>query len=457
MRTRVAAAAPSEAPLIWMGTFHAFGLELLRKYGTKLGLPEKPTVIDPVDALFFMERSLPELSLDHYQNLYDPSMFLRDILNAISRAKDELTGPLDYQSRAEEMRGKAKTEEEIEAAEKALEVARIYAFYQDYLEKNHLLDFGDLIFKSVILLREHPDVRTDVRDKYQHVLVDEYQDVNTASRLLLRELAGSGAGLWVVGDSRQAIYRFRGAAPVNMRLFTTDFPKAKKVSLIVNYRSQEKIVDAFSGLATKMSVSAGSDFIGWKSHRGDAGGRVWLEIAEDEVAEAEGLAREIERKKSANIRYRDQVVLCRSHTILTRVSAILEREGIPVLYLGNLFERPEIRNLLSLIALACEPDGRGLIRVARFDEYGIPLSDVQALLALARERSIPFPRALSLRLNLPGSLRRQSCLSLPSARSAFISTAHASSIMNSCWGLAAGERTQPTCNSISVFTGRCVG
>ena len=400
MRTRVAAAAPSEAPFIWMGTFHAFGLELLRKYGTKLGLPEKPTVIDPVDALFFMENSLPELGLDHYQNLYDPAMFLRDILNAISRAKDELAGPLDYQSRAEEMRGKAKTEEEIEAAEKALEVSRVYSFYQDYLEKNHLLDFGDLIFKSVILLRKHPDVRSDVRNKYQHVLVDEYQDVNTASRLLLRELAGSGEGLWVVGDARQAIYRFRGAAPINMHLFTTDFPGAIKVSLEVNNRSQEKIVSAFSGLATKMGISVGPDFAGWKSRRGDTGGRVWLEIAEDEVAEAEGLSREIERQKRANIRYRDQAVLCRSHTILTRVGAILEKEGIPVLYLGNLFERPEIRDLLSLVALACEPNGRGLVRVARFDEYGIPLSDVRALLALARERSIPFPRALNLAVEM---------------------------------------------------------
>lgn len=396
MRTRVAAAAPSEAPLIWMGTFHAFGLELLRKYGTKLGLPEKPTVIDPVDSLFLMEKSLPELGLDHYQNLYDPALFLRDILNAVSRAKDELAGPSDYLSRAEEMRKRASTVEEVEAAEKALEVARVYSFYRDYLDRNHLLDFGDLIFKSVILLREHPDVRSDVQNKYQHVLVDEYQDVNTASRLLLRELAGSGEGLWVVGDARQAIYRFRGAAPVNMRLFTTDFPGANKFSLEVNYRSQKKIVNTFSDFATKMSISCDSDFVRWEPHRGDAGGSVWLEIAEDEVAEAEGLAREIERRKAADIHYRDQAVLCRSHTVLTRVSAILEKAGIPVLYLGNLFERPEIRDLLSLVSLACKPDGRGLLRVARFDEYGIPLSDVRALLTSARERSIPFPRALSL-------------------------------------------------------------
>ena len=397
MRARVAAAAPSEAPLIWMGTFHAFGLELLRKYGTKLGLPFKPTIIDPAEAVFAMEKLLPKLELDHYQNLYDPALFLRDILSAISRAKDELAGPSQYLNCAAEMRRQAGTAEEIEAAEKALEVARVYALYQNYLEQNGFLDFGDLIFKAVILLRGHSDVRSEVQNKYRHVLVDEYQDVNTASRLLLRELAGSGEGLWVVGDARQAIYRFRGAAPVNMQLFTSDFPNAEKVSLKVNYRSQGKVINIFSQFAAQMSISRDdASFARWESDRGDVGGEVWLEIANDETAEAEGLAREIERQKLAGVNYRDQAILCRSHQTLMRIGAVLERAGVPVLYLGDLFERPEIRDLLSLIALACQPDGRGLIRVARFDEYRIPLSDVRALLTIAQDRSIPFPRALEL-------------------------------------------------------------
>src|SRR5258707_5859699 len=110
------------------------------------------------------------------------------------------------------MRENATNEEEQEAAEKALEVARVYARYQEYLEQHHLLDFGDLIFRSVVLLRSLPGVRSSIRQTYNHVLVDEYQDVNRASGLFLRELAGSGEGLWVVGDIREAIYRLRAAA-----------------------------------------------------------------------------------------------------------------------------------------------------------------------------------------------------------------------------------------------------
>ena len=213
MRLRVAEADPEAAPRIWIGTFHAFGLELMRKYGTHLGLPSKISVLDPSNSISLLERMLPEMDLDHYQNLYDPALYLRDIMAAISRAKDELVGPEEYAEIAESRRNVATTSEEIEKAERAVEVARVYTAYQKALDREHLLDFGDLIFKVVSLLRAHTDVRTTLQSTYRHVLVDEYQDVNRASGLLLREVAGAGAGLWVVGDTRQAIYRFRGAAP----------------------------------------------------------------------------------------------------------------------------------------------------------------------------------------------------------------------------------------------------
>jgi hypothetical protein len=121
-----------------------------------------------------------------------------------------------------------------------------------------------------------------------------------------------------------------------------------------------------------------------------------MEVAGDLLAEADGLAREIERQRAAGVPYRDQAVLCRSHSYLGKIAGQLERAGVPVLYLGDLFERPEVRDMLALLALACEPDGRCLVRVARFQEYQIPLVDVRALLELARERDVPFPQALEL-------------------------------------------------------------
>ncbi|MCC6630137.1 MAG: UvrD-helicase domain-containing protein [Chloroflexi bacterium] len=403
MRARVARTEPEAAPRIWMGTFHAFGLELLRKYGARLGLPPRPDVLDPADAVALLERALPELGLDHYQNLYEPTTYLRDILSAISRAKDELVGPDEYAALAERMRADATDATQVEAAEKALEVARVYARYQALLDREHRLDFGDLIAKAVRLLRAHPDVRDEVRRSYRHVLVDEYQDVNRASGLLLRELAGAGAGLWVVGDARQAIYRFRGAAPANMRLFPQDFPGASVKVLGRNYRSQPMIVDVFAGLAPAMRAARGGvPFTPWQPHRPDDGGRVLMEIADDLAAEGDGLAREIERQRAAGIPYREQAVLCRSHSYLGKIAAQLERAGVPMLYLGDLFERPEVRDLLAVLALACEGDGHGLMRVARFPEYQIPLADVRALLTLARERDVPFPRALDLARDADG-------------------------------------------------------
>jgi DNA helicase II / ATP-dependent DNA helicase PcrA len=396
MRLRVALAAPEAAPSIWMGTFHAFGLELLRKYGERIGLPPDPHVLDPVAAFLLLERELPALGLVHYQNLYEPTTYLRDILAAISRAKDELCSPDDYAALARRMRTDAVTPDEIGAAERALEVARVYAFYQDRLAQEGWVDFGDLISRAVELLRSHHDVREAVRRAFPQVLVDEYQDVNRASGLLLREIAGDGTGLWVVGDVRQAIYRFRGAAPSNMRRFAEDFPGAQRVTLSRNYRSRPAIVDVFAELAPQMRATAGDAFEPWDVHRADGDGQVLMEIAEDGVAEVRGLAREIERHRAAGIAYREQAILCRSHTVLARIADGLERAGVPVLYLGDLFERPEIRDLLALVQLACEPDGRSLIRVARFAEYGIPLADVQALWEAAAQQAVPFPRALDL-------------------------------------------------------------
>jgi superfamily I DNA/RNA helicase len=396
MRTRVAHAAPQAAPALWMGTFHSFGLELLRKYGTCLKLPAKPDVLDQIDALLILERMLPDLALVHYQNLYDPTMYLRAILGAISRAKDELVGPERYTALAQAMLMEAGTPEEVTRAEKALEVARAYTLYQQHLQAQGLLDFGDLIMRAVTLLREHDGVKTQVQAAYAHILVDEYQDVNRASGLLLREIAGAGTGLWVVGDARQAIYRFRGAAPANMRHFADDFPGARVLSLRRNYRSQPAVLTAVAALAPQMRATAGAPFTPWETHRPEDGGRLIMEVAENGGAEGRGVAATIERLRTTGIAYRDQAVLCRSHTGLARMAAALEAEGIPILYLGDLFEREEVRDLLALLSLACEGHGRGLARVACFPEYAIPFADVRSLWALAREADEPFPAALRL-------------------------------------------------------------
>ena len=190
MRARVAVVAPEAAPRIWMGTFHAFGLELLRKYGTRLGLPPRPGLVDPIAALGLLEEGLPELQLDYYQNLYDPTLFLRDIITAISRAKDEHVGPERYTELATHMLERADSEKEITRAEKALEVARVYTWYQAQLQARGQVDFGDLIARSIDLLRTNVGLRASLRRQYRHVLVDEY----TGCKPRLRSAAARARG-----------------------------------------------------------------------------------------------------------------------------------------------------------------------------------------------------------------------------------------------------------------------
>lgn len=392
MRERVALVAPEAAPHIWMGTFHAFGLELLRKHGDHLGLPRRPRVLDPVDAMQLLEEMLPQLGLVHYQNLYEPTTNLGHMLKAISRAKDELITPAGYQAAAQRMMTMGGGPE----AEKALEVAHVYALYQERLEQDGLLDFGDLIARSVELLRTHPAIRRAERRRFRHILVDEYQDVNRASGMLLQELAGDGRGLWVVGDVRQSIYRFRGAAPTNVQRFKEDFPNARDAVLARNYRSRKAVLDTVSAFVPLMRVRTVTPFEPWELNREDAPGELHHTVSPDLDAECAELAQAIEQRRAAGMAYREQAILCRSHTVLARIAQRLEQLGVPVVYLGDVFERPEIRDLLSLLQLACEGRGVGLVRVARFPSYQIPLDDVLTLLRLAREQNTPFPQALAL-------------------------------------------------------------
>ena len=403
LRERVAASAPDAAPAIWAGTFHAFGLEILRKFGDRLGLDAHVRVADPGDALLLLEEELPSLPLKHYLRLYEPAFALRDMLAAISRAKDELIGPEGYRELGEKMLAAAGDDgDAVEKAERAIEVAEVFAAYEGLLEKQGVVDFADLIVKPVRLLQDDPGVGEALRAQYEWILVDEYQDVNRASGVLLRLLAGAGRNVWAVGDARQSIYRFRGASPANIRSFEDDFEGAKRLSLEINYRSQAPVVGLFTAFARDMKTNVGGLPPTWGSDRGDRGGEIRMEVATGLDAEAAGLAGEIERRRAQGVAYRDQAVLCRSHTFLARFASRLEALGIPVLYLGDLFERPEIRDLLALMSLTCEPERGGLLRVATFPEYGIPLQDVRAVLGFAAAEDL-FPLQAIARIDeIPG-------------------------------------------------------
>lgn len=354
-----------------------------------------------MDARLRFASVVTALGLAAYDDLADPTAPFPAFFNAFSRAKDELVPPGCYRMFVDLM-------PDGEERARAAEVSRAYATYQAMLARENGCDFGDLLLHAVALLHACPDVRDSLRAQYRHLLVDEYQDVNRASRAFLQLLAGDGAGLWVVGDPRQAIFGFRGASDRNVRDFPRDFPGARATRLARNYRSRPAIVATVSALAPHVGAVSGESFVPWDAHRAERRGAVSHTVCADADAEADLLATEMARLRDAGVPLRDQAVLCRSHGALARIGARLVARDIPTLALGDLFERPEVRDLLSLLALAVEPDGRGLMRVARFPAYRVPDADLRLLLATAQPARrvvaprLPFPAALSLAATLPG-------------------------------------------------------
>src|SRR5579884_577272 len=407
MRTRLAAVVPDAADRLWIGTFHAFGLEMLRKEGSRIGLPLRPGLLELADAIVLLERHLDRLPLSEFAYLHDPTLPFASILNCISRAKDELKTPADYMAAALAQHDAAKDGETRRAALKSLEIAHIYRIYQDLLAEYGLLDFGDLLMRPVELLDRCPNVQERWQAQYPHILADEYQDINRASAQLVRRLAGDGRGLWAVGDLRQAIYRFRGASPANVRQFEQDFPGGRRLQLDVNYRSRPSLVSLFSAVAAQMPAepsNAGRTRAhrAWQAHRDETGSpAITLAVAADEEAHADGLAAQIRAWEAAGVPLRDQAILCRTNAQATDLSERLEARGVPTLHLGDLFDRPEVKDLLSLLALACGPTGRELARVAQFADYSIPAEDVSCLLRAVQEAGVAFPGALALAADLP--------------------------------------------------------
>ena len=226
MSDRALAIWPEAAGAAWIGTFHSFGLDIVRRFHDRLDLPVDPRLIDTTEAIAFLEDEFARLELQHFKDLWDPTDKLRDILAAISRAKDEVVDADRYLALSEAMRQTAESDKEIEAAERCIEIARVYEAYEGLKASHGAVDFGDLVALPTELLERDASVRRQLRSRYAHVLVDEYQDVNRASVRLLKALKPDGVGLWVVGDAKQSIYRFRGASSFNIsRVRIGRFPR----------------------------------------------------------------------------------------------------------------------------------------------------------------------------------------------------------------------------------------
>lgn len=381
LRRRLAASAPTDAVRLWAGTFHAFGLELLRKYGTQMGRPGPVKVLDRVELIARLEDQLVGANLKHFDNRMEPAFALMPLCAAVSRAKDELIDVVEYGARA-----RAASADGSERAEQCCDVARFYELYEAELSQAGALDLSDLIMRPVLAMQSDPLLQARIVNRFDHVLVDEYQDVNRACAELLRCMVnGQEDRLWVVGDARQSIYRFRGACVENIGRFEDDFPRGRHTALSTNHRSTEEVVRVVERVANQgMRVDASVLDLKLEARRGRGGRRVRALEAPDEEAQWDAVAEQIRELQDKDVPLAQQAVLCRSNTGVARAAAALEARGLPVLHLGSLLQRNEVGDLLCLLCFVADPMGSGLLRLAGPQMYDVPSEDVLALQAGAR-------------------------------------------------------------------------
>lgn len=398
MSDRALAIWPEAAGAAWIGTFHSFGLDIVRRFHDRLDLPAEPRLIDSTDAIALLEDEFARLDLEHFRDLWDPTDKLRSILAAISRAKDEVVDADRYLALSQAMRESARTDDEIAAAERCIEIACVYETYEGLKGSRGAVDFGDLVALPTMLLESDASVCDQLRNRYVHVLVDEYQDVNRASVRLLKALKPNGDGLWVVGDGKQSIYRFRGASSFNISRFgSEDFSEGQIKRLKTNYRSYQEICDSFVGFARDGMVAAEPD-VDANAFREMSGNKpVFVSVGtrEDEIDE---ISARIRRAHAEGCAYKDQAVLCKGNDRVSLIAQGLEDRGIPVLYLGPLFDRPEVKEALAILSLLTDPRAMGLACTSTMRNFAMTADDVSKCAACLAEvptlQSLDWTRVL---------------------------------------------------------------
>jgi DNA helicase-2/ATP-dependent DNA helicase PcrA len=399
------------APVV--STFHAFCANVLRMHGDLVGLRPAFTLLDETEGYFLLRQLAGRMQLFHYRNLQSPAYYFPDFLKAIARAKDELVTPERYQRLAQTMLEQAHDAESELNARKALEVASIYTLYEEGLGRRGESDFGGLIMQTVRLFEEHPQVSYALRQQYQYILVDEFQDINRASGVLLRQLAGEEGRVWVVGDANQAIYSFRGASPANIANFQQDYPDARVLPLSRNYRSRPDIVrlaESFRRQKLEAGVETG-DAASQAVRLTQAGIYVTLAEAEDNANELAGLVADIRHKHARGIAYDSIAILCRTRARVSKITRALKEAGLPAIEQASLLSQSHIKDLISIMLLLTDSSGMGILRAARQKEHALQQSDIEALLLASREQESP-PGSLISRGEALRQLSIEGCSSL---------------------------------------------
>lgn len=385
MRERVNNIIEYGAGSIWVSTFHSTCVRILRRFIDHLGYDNAFTIYDSDDQKSLMKDICKQLNID--KKKYKERTFL----NAISSAKDELKTPEQY------------ADEVAKEYNKKI-FGRVYKEYQKRLKQNNALDFDDLIMLTVQLFRQNAEILNHYQERFPFILVDEYQDTNTAQFTLLSLLASRYRNLCVVGDDDQSIYRFRGANIHNILNFEKIFPATKVIRLEQNYRSTKNILAAASGVIKHNSMRKEKTL--WTT--AEAGAPISYGRYDNEYEEAQGIAADIHRQVKDGMSYNDFAILYRTNAQSRVFEEKLIYEGIPYRIIGavNFYARKEIKDILCYLkTINNSADDIAIKRIINIPRRGIGQTTIGRISDYAFSQEMPFYEALRRVDEIPGCTR----------------------------------------------------
>ena len=376
MTERLARLVSGSVGDLTLGTFHAICARILRRDGRAISVDPKFVIYDGEDQLSLLKRSIQEVGLDPKQ--YAP----RAIASAISAAKSRMLTPQDYLPRSRSYF------EEV--------VGRVYERYQQRLAEGSALDFDDLLMKVVLLFRSNPEILAKYQTRYQHVLVDEFQDTNLVQYELVRQIGAKYRNICVVGDPDQSIYSWRFADLRNILSFEKDYPEAKIVFLEQNYRSTQRILETASNVISVNQQRKPKEL--WTDN--EEGELATVVEAYTEMEEAQFVVNEAERLVgNGEASLGDCAVMYRTNAQSRALEEAFMRYGVPYkLVAGTRFyERREVKDIIAYLRLIQNPnDSISLLRAINIPQRGIGQRSLSELSGWARARGIPEYQALKM-------------------------------------------------------------
>ena len=375
MRERIGALLSEDvARDIWVSTFHALAVRILRRDGENIGLSRNFTIIDTSAQRTLMKRVINDLNLD--TNQYEP----RTVLGMISNAKNDMLRPKDYAQQADNAFQET--------------VAEIYAAYQAELKRAQSVDFDDLIMLTIDLFQSSPDVLARYQNQFDYLHVDEYQDTNDAQYTIVNMLAQRSQNLAVVGDADQSIYGWRGANMNNILNFEKDYPNAQTILLEQNYRSTQNILDAANAVINNNNERLPKNL--WTQN--GQGDKITYYRAQSEHDEANFILANIQKMRAEKqMAYSDFAVLYRTNAQSRNVEEALVKANMPYTMVGGhkFYERKEILDIMAYMQLVTNPnDNAAFERIVNEPKRGLGATSITRLRELANRLNVSYMTAI---------------------------------------------------------------